>query len=387
LERVPRVSRPEQTPPLIPRRRDKAAMQSEKSINHLSEYVEALPKEDRERFQRIFLVNNSVGRLNPTPQMQGWIEKYFGSVEAVKAQKVVRLTNLVTLEDSLFNRLRSRRPMARDGRDNLAKTIEEARGGAFCQPLERTPADTFGRIKGKHSVTASNIAKFDGHAGVIIFDEHDPLKFTEESIADMLETGMAWLHKAHETDPEARYPFLLWNCLWRAGASIVHGHAQVVLGKGIHYAKVEALRKAALGYREATGQSYFEDLYLVHERLGLASEVDGTRILIYLSPVKDKEVLLFAESLDGGLKRALYQVLSCYVEQLDVHSFNVGVLLPPLEETREDWSGFPVVVRTVDRGEPFNRTVDVAAMELYAASVLFSDPFDVAEALWKRMRG
>jgi hypothetical protein len=358
-------------------------MQAEKSINHLSEYVEALSEEDRQRFQRIFLVNNSVGRLNPTAEMKDWIEKYFGSVEAVRAQQVVRITNLVTLEDSLFNRLRSRRPMAKDGRENLAKIIEEARGGAFCQPLERTPEDTFGRLRGKHSVTASNIAKFDGHAGVIIFEEHNPLKFTEESIADALETGIAWLQKAHESDPEARYPFLLWNCLWRAGASIVHGHAQAVLGKGIHYAKVERLRKAALSYRQATGQGYFEDLYLVHERLGLASEVEGTRILVYLSPVKDKEVLLFAGGLDGGLKRALYQVLSCYVEQLDVHSFNVGVLLPPLEGTKEDWSGFPVVVRTVDRGEPFNRTVDVAAMELYAASVLFSDPFDVAEALWK----
>jgi hypothetical protein len=39
----------------------------------------------------------------------------------------------------------------------------------------------------------------------------------------------------------------------------------------------------------------------------------------------------------------------------------------------------------VDRGEPFNRTVDMAAMELYASSVLFSDPFEVAATLWKRL--
>lgn len=362
-------------------------MDAEKSINSLEEQVASLPEKERERFQRIFMVNTSVGKLNPGPQMHEAIEEYFGSVDVVREQTVVRVTNLVTLEDSLFNRLRARRPMARDGRENLAQTIEEARGGAFCQPLERTPEDTFGRIKGKHSVTASNIAKFDGQAGVIIFDEHNPLKFTEESVADVLETGMAWLRRAHETDPESRYPYLLWNCLWKAGASIVHGHAQAVLGSRMHYAKVEALRRAALAYSAEHGQDYFDDLYRVHERLGLASEVEGTRVLVYLSPIKDGETLLLSEGVGDGLKRALYWVLKSYVEHLNVTSYNVGILLPPFGETEEDWSGFPVVARVVDRGDPFNRTVDIAAMELYAASVLLSDPFDVARALWKQLEG
>lgn len=361
-------------------------MEVERSITHLAEMVAALSPQDRERFEHIFLVNTAVGRLNPTPAMQEWIEKYFGSVEAVREQPVVRVTNLVTWEGSLFNELRERRPMARGGREDLAKTIEDTRGDAFCQAVERTPEDTFGRIRGKHSVTASNIAKFDGHAGVVIFDEHDPLKFTEQSLADHLETGMAWLLKAHETDPEAKYPFLLWNCLWRAGASIVHGHAQMVLGKEKHYAKVEGLRRAALAYRLESGENYFEDLYRVHECLGLAWEVGGTRILVYLSPVKDKEVLLLANSLDASLERSLYRVLDCYLRDLQVSSFNVAVLLPPLGSVGEDWSGFPVVVRTVDRGDLSNRMADVAAMELYASSVLINDPFHVAESLWGRIK-
>ena len=360
-------------------------MEGVKRITDLAEMVAALPPQDKERFERIFMVGTSVGKLKPTAAMYEWIEKYFGSVQAVREQRVVRVTNVVTMEGSLFNELRERRPMARDSRENLAKTITETQGDAFCQPLERTPEDTFGRITGKHSVTASNIAKFDGHAGVVIFDEHDPLKFTEESLADHLETAMAWLRKAHETDEQATYPFILWNCLWRAGASIVHGHAQMVLGKERHYAKVESLRRAALAYREQTGEDYFDDLYRVHKLLGLAWDIGGTRVLVYLTPVKDKEVLLLSETLDPGLERALYRVLDCYVKELDVSSFNVAVLLPPLGPTEEDWSGFPVVVRVVDRGDPLNRTGDVAAMELYASSVLFGDPFDVAEALRERL--
>ena len=362
-------------------------MDLERSITHLAEMVAALSQQERERFERIFLVNTAVGRLNAAPAMQEWIEKYFGSLQAVREQRVVRVTNLVTWEGSLFNELRARRPMARSDRENLRKLIEEARGGDFCQPLERTAEDTFGRIRGKHSVTASNIAKFDGHAGVVIFDEHDPLKFTEESLADHLDTGMAWLLRAHETDPEAQYPFLLWNCLWRAGASIVHGHAQMVLGKEKHYAKVEGLRRAALAYRLESGENYFDDLYLIHQRLGLGWEVEGTRVLVYLSPVKDKEVMLLSNSLDASLERCLYRVLDCYVRDLEVTSFNVAVLLPPLGEVDEDWSGFPVVVRTVDRGDPSNRMADVAAMELYASSVLINDPFQVAESLQGRIMG
>jgi hypothetical protein len=363
------------------RQRRRERMSAQRGIAELVEMVAELPPADRERFERIFHVDTSVGRLNPPPAMLEWIEESFGSVDAVREQRIVRVTNLVTMEGALFNELRAKRPVARDKPQELEAIIQQEHGGAFCKPLERTPEDTFGRIQGKYSVTASNIAKFDGFAGVVVFDEHNPLDFTREQIADYIDTGVAWLEKAHETDQQAQYPFWLWNCLWRAGASIVHGHAQMILARDKHYAKVEGLRRAALAYRETSGQDYFDDLYAAHKSLGLAVEVEGTRILVYLAPVKDKEVLLFSSSLDGGLKDSIYRVLDCYVRRLYVSSFNVAILMPPLGPTEEDWGGFPYVVRIVDRGDPFNRTVDVAAMELYASSVIFSDPFGVMEVL------
>ena len=44
-------------------------------------------------------------------------------------------------------------------------------------------------------------------------------------------------------DPEAVNYLLIWNCLWRAGSSIIHGHAQALLGSGSHYAAIERLRR------------------------------------------------------------------------------------------------------------------------------------------------
>ncbi len=40
--------------------------------------------------------------------------------------------------------------------------------------------------------------------------------------------------------------------------------------------------------------------------------------------------------------------------------------------------------RLVDRGDPMNRTSDIGAMELYASSVISSDPFAVARVMRER---
>jgi len=375
------------------------------NIAYLNELVAAMPTTARSIFDRIFHVSTTVGQLDPPETMRQWIEGYFGSVEAVKSQRIVKITNLVTMEGSLFNELRASRPMEVKQSSDLQKIITDNLGDPFCKPLEGTPADVFGRVRGKHSITASNVAKYDGLHGVVVFDEHNPLVFSSGEVSDYIDTALAWARKAHGVDREARYFFLLWNCLWKSGASILHGHAQMTLSRDLHYAKVEHLRRSALRYRETHGVNYFDDLYAAHKALGLTLENGNTRILAYLTPIKEKEVLLISEELDQDLKDSVYKVLSGFVERLGVQSFNLALYHKPFDgvypeqsrracpeqgrraqdrpiaDVEEDWSGFPVVVRIVDRGDPNNKTADIGAMELYAASVIASDPFRVAEAL------
>jgi len=355
--------------------------QLQPEIVNLEALVKALPPKMQRAFHRLFHVSTTVGRLDPPPEMHDWIKGYFGSVEAVLSQRIVKVTNLVTMEGALFNELRSRRPMEVCSSANLDAEIEGKRGDPFCTPLTGTPADVFGRVRGRRAITASNIAKYDGFHGLVIFNEHHPLRFTADDISDYLDIALAWAHRAHEVDPEARYFFLMWNCLWKSGASIIHGHMQMTLTRGLHYPKVEALRRAARSYRLEHSSDYFEDLYAVHHALGLAMESRGIRVLSYLTPVKEKEILLIAGQWDENLKRILYDVLHVYVTALGVQSFNVAVYYPPLAAVAEDWSGFPVIVRLVDRGNPHNQTADFGAMELYAASVITSDPFYVAHVL------
>lgn len=353
----------------------------DRSIINLENLLSRLSPEAQELFGRIFHIVSTVGVIEPPPPMHPWIQSRFGSVEAVLKQRIVKITNLVTMEGALFNELRARRPMEARSAEDLEKAINSQRGGPFCRPLELTPADIFGRVRGRHSITASNVAKYDGFHGLVIFDEHNPLAFGLEEVRDYFDTALAWAHQAHQADPEAKYFFLMWNCLWKSGASIIHGHIQMTLSRGMHYAKVEGMRRAAAGYREKYGSDYFDDLYRVHEALGLGWQKGQIRYLVYLTPIKEKETILMAPELGDELKEAVYRVLSAFVNRLGVRSFNLALYMPPLAPTPESWEGFPHLVRIVDRGDPANRTADFGAMELYAASVISSDPFRVAEVL------
>lgn len=358
-----------------------AALSRERTIIDLPALIRSLQPPDRRLFDRLFHVTESSGRLRAPPSMHAWIRKQFGSLSAVERQTIVKTTNLVTMEGTLFNAIRASRPLASSGAEEVDEIASSGLGDPFCNPLEGTPEDVFGRVRGRRSVTASNVAKYDAFHGVVIFDEHNPLRFDEDSISDALEVGLEWGRRALETDPGARYFFFLWNCLWKGGASILHGHAQVAATHDMHYARVEGLRRHALAYRAEHGANYFEDLRAVHRALGLVSQLGDTAIIASLAPIKEKEVLLLAPGVTPDLKRAVHHVLARFVHNLGVSSFNLVLYMPPLAPAPEDWSGFPHLVRIVDRGDATTKTADIGAMELYASSVVASDPFRLAEAL------
>ncbi|MDH5363085.1 MAG: hypothetical protein OEY99_02280 [Aigarchaeota archaeon] len=352
-------------------------------IVDLPDLVASLPAEKRALVTRIFRISAAEGFLVPPESMRNWIIEHFGSTALVKRQRIVKVTNLVTMEGTLFNELRASRPMQVGDKSyvELSQAITGSLGDPFCRPREMTPEDIFGRVRGKHCITASNIAKYDVFHGLVIFNEHDPLKFTEEEVEDYIDTALKWAAKVKKADHEAKYFFFMWNCLWKSGASIVHGHLQLTMSRDMHYGRVEHLRRAALGYERTYGSNYFDDLFDAHHCFGLAMINDETKVLAYLTPIKEKEVLLVADVLDRSFKKTVYKVIRCLVDTLGTASFNLAVYTPPMSSTNEDWTGFPVVARIVDRGDPSTRTADVGAMELYASSVVSSDPFKIAESL------
>jgi hypothetical protein len=171
----------------------------------------------------------------------------------------------------------------------------------------------------------------------------------------------------------------------------------MTLTRDIHYAAVERWRRAALAYRRRHRAGYFDDLVrlLLHPALGLGVTLGGddgnaqdrVAVLASLTPVREREVLLVAPALTPSFRQTLGRVvIDLFVRRLGVMAFNVGLLLPPLApplglSRREDWSGFPVIARVVDRGNPLAQNSDVGGMELFSQGVVSADPFALADAL------
>ncbi len=340
-------------------------------ITELDKILGQLPRNAQELFHRLYTVEVSTGTQKVPEEMGAWVKERFGSVERVERQRIVSIKNRFTGEQSLFNELRVDRPIDAKSTIQLAE-LEERANCLFCNPENKTPSDFFGRIKGKYCITASNIAKYDAVHSLIIFKEHNPLVIEREWIRDYLSTGERWFEEVTKCHAEKGLrKFFMWNCLWKSGASIIHGHMQVTASPE-RYGKLEALEKAVSGYNREFNADYFEDLYTIHNELGLAEARGRERILCYLTPVKEKEIFILSRAKRSDeMADTMYDVLRRYLD-MGVQSFNLAIFQVHDQH----------IVRLVDRGSLADKNSDIGAMELYAASVIASDPFKLAQVIF-----
>ena len=323
------------------------------------------------------------GHLDSTGKI---IESEEEIIARIEHQKIIKISNLWTGEGALFSSLRAERPGIR-GMDLLKENnylkqliAESEKECDFCHPEKYTPEDIFGRIRGKYSITAANIAKYDIWSSLLIFNNHNPLKFSLGEFSDYINTGFAWFKVVNNHDSQFRFPFFIWNCLSRAGASQIHGHCQILIGNE-PYAKVETLRKTYQQYKiEKDGKDYFKDLYAVHSSLGLAGSQGDVHFFVSITPIKEKEVVIISpenpsKSIDT--KKTIFRILRCFIDIMGVYSFNLSISCPPIDNEDE----FPYIIKIVDRGHLLNSTADMGGMELYGSSVVADDPYKIVDVL------
>ncbi|PIN80675.1 hypothetical protein COV13_03185 [Candidatus Woesearchaeota archaeon CG10_big_fil_rev_8_21_14_0_10_32_9] len=353
------------------------------SISSLSSKVKRLSAKDKLLFNRFYSLSERDSFMKIPKSMIPWVKSQFGSVNAVTNQKIIDVRNKFTFEAAAFNELRSMRPSVKQPFDDKDIRIES--GDNFSKPEQFTPIDEFGRLKGKYSTTCANVAKYDAFHSLIIFKEHNPLKFTEAELKDHLDTADKWFSTVNKKNRTYCYPFLMWNCLWRSAASIIHGHMQMLMTEGQHYPKLEMLNQVKEFYKEKYEGDYFEDLIKIHEVLGLTKKYKDFTIVVYLTPVKEKEILIFSNDKNklnknrtiGSYSWVLNKVLSSLLK-LGVNSFNMACYIPPIgkEKNNAQWKGFPLLFRITDRGNLASKTTDIGGMELYAGlNIIESDPF------------
>lgn len=353
-------------------------MYAEKFSDNLKIHLDKLTPMDKKLFNRIYRLSLSEGNMIIPVTMNDWVNDSFGDVDSVKCQEIIKINNVVTYEGAIFNEMRTSRPIVRDIDGTKIEEIIKTNGNrAFANPLEATPSDLFGRIEKDNTITAANIAKYDGMHSLIISTIENPLEITEEVICDYYNTAIEWYKKANEFNAKAIYPFFMWNCLWRAGASIIHGHAQITLTENMPYAKLDLLRRVTEEYESEFGTNYFDDDFKLHKKLGLGFSLDNCNVQMKLTPIKDKEVRITAEEFNSDLIKTTYKILHALIHHVGITSFNLAIYLPPLNETLESWDHMPVIVQIVDRGDLDEKTSDFGVMELYAQSVISSNPYKV----------
>jgi hypothetical protein len=359
------------------------------TISDLPALIAELPAAKRERLERIFRVDDVIGELRIPESMREWVEKNFGSVEEASQQRVVRVTNLWTWEGALFNPLRGKRPQQLR---NDADTGRMPADDVFAAPERTTSEDMFGRVRGEHCVTASNISRWEGQCAVCIFDEPDPLRLTQEQARDYFRTSLKWAQLANQHDPLASNFIWMWNGGLKGGASVPHAHAQMALGRGMHYAGIEGLRRAAQAYRARYQSDYFEDLLAIHEDVQLEVTLGKLRGFFYLAALRSKDVWLLGDGFNDDLADGLHAGLRRLIDRTGTTAFIAGVLPPPLCPSpvdgggvrgggSEDWSNFPHILRMTDRGPAQMISSDLGAIDLYAHRVITLDPYAV-KAQW-----
>lgn len=352
-------------------------------ITRLEERAAGLPAELRGAFGRIFAVDSSVGRLELTEAMRPWVGRQFGADADMEAQTVVTVLNRLTLEGALFNPLRARRPAAAGSDETLEDWIaQELAADSFADPLRDTPPDLFGRIAGRHCVSASNIAKCAGWHGLVIFREPHPLRFGRAELRDYLDVARRWLAAAHARDPRALHPIVIWNCLPKSGATIMHGHMQILLAR-LPPARAELWRRAAATYRADSGRAYLDDLAAVHRALGLGlPAAPGLAAFAHLTPLRNREIVALAPpgAPPDALADTLCDLLRALIDRRGLRAFNLALTLPPLAPA-PGWEGWPAVARLADRGAPVTSRGDLGAIELFGTGCVTADPFEVAAQL------
>jgi len=375
----------------------------------LEKRIEVLHETDNPSYnilKRIYRFDSGRGTQVIPDSFKSKVSEYFGhrdsqgniiesvdeTISRINNQKIITVYNKWTGEGSLFNSLRAQRPgissMDQEKEKNhIIQLVRESETKCdFCHPEEYTPEDVFGRIHGKYSITAANIAKYDVWSSLVIFNQHNPIQFGLKEFSDYLDVCFAWFEAVYNHNPRFRFPFFIWNCLSRAGASQVHGHSQILMSKD-PYARVETLQKASKLYKSETGADYFQDLYQAHNCLGLSGDQEDVHVFTSITPVKEKETVVITRekpSEDEEVKKTIFKILRCFIDVLRVYSFNLSISCPPHDNEDE----FPYLIKIVDRGSLLKPTGDIGGMELYGSSVVADDPYNVMNSIkehWKQV--
>jgi hypothetical protein len=139
--------------------------------------------------------------------------------------------------------------------------------------------------------------------------------------------------------------------------------------------------------------NYWADVVTAHEGLGLALRFNRSAVLSYITPIKEREVVVVTESsLSPCFGALIAAALNALTDGVGTRAFSMAVMLEPYgvpvtkRGRRAAQVPYPALARIVDRGSPLDKRSDVGAMEFYGANNVGADPFHVMQHLAPRVK-
>jgi len=304
--------------------------------------------------------------------------------EFVEDQYTIVIRDKHLGHEVIFNPLRSRRTSPIIGPDP-AELIEQERALAGCRWCDSAGwmekgmwADEFGEVWSEDGrfVARANWARMAPVSGMVIGDEksHNLLRLSRGDFLSMFRLAERYVRKALEVRPRARFFIVFLNGGPKSAGSVAHAHLQIV-GKegGRHFGYAENILTSCPA-------DYWERVQSAHQNVAL-DLTDGRCVAwVNLAPVKEKDVTVVAPTLqDGALM--IYTLLQTLIGR-GTSNYSLAVILSPeyvtasVDKRFSKWP--PVLMRWVDRGDSRSKHSDVGAMELFASTVVATDPFVVA---------
>jgi hypothetical protein len=356
------------------------------SIGEIQSLVRSLDPKLRNMFENVFDVNVYSGVSVPSSQIEPSILHEFGSIEAVRSQRIVKIVNKVTSNSATYNPLFDVRITSEKG---LIDSVEEANfsndtiGGLLAHTVPGSISDPFDRVIGEHSVVTGTLLKADVYHGLLIPSGSGVTHFNNDVLTDYLRTSWRWIRTAHDYDKAAVYPLIVWNA--RVSDALGQGYPLepigLFLGKGKHYAAIERDRQAASLYRDGV-YDYYHDLFLIHEALGLGYSSCDTKTFVDLTPSHSgSEVVVLSQNISDSVFDEVYHAFCMFRDQFTSAEFHFAMTSPPLGSSDENWLGFPSVCRFVVPDGIIASRFGFNGMDLFGQSVITRDPFVVARAL------
>ncbi|KAI0986468.1 hypothetical protein GJ496_001095 [Pomphorhynchus laevis] len=341
---------------------------------------------DAKLFQRQFDIEEISATVKfPKPYKLRLIDRLGNNMveELENNQPILKLYHKWFIDESIYCSLRGKRPATMpkiSDIDFVKSEISELSATCdFCKTSYLNASDESGRLETEFSFTAANSFKYDKWHELVFSRNHNPLNLSLSEFSDMFMLAIKWVNIVAKIDHNAVYPSLFWDAMSKSGASQIHTHLHVSLGRLRYCAVAERLIKALGRYYEQFHRDMLADFVYIHQFLDLTYKNKDAVLILNLNAQKDYEFLVIGKSMDKDFIDLLYFTMKAYIDDFTRYSFSLGCYLKPVntKDTRFPYTYCHVIFRD------YISSVrnDFNGLDLFMSSVLSADKFDQMKKL------